>query len=258
MPKSALSHTNSQDDTPSSPRKVSETTDSADTEFYPEYVDAFDERYNYWMRAEHLARYLWARDFLTPHQTVLDFACANGYGTKILSSGAQSVVGIDRNPTYLDIARKQYSASNISYQQLDVNLHPIQGKYDIIVCFETIEHVKYPEQLLQNFHQILNPGGLLLLSVPNSAYEKIENDHNKDPYHLHIFQHNELLKMFHSAGFKIAQSFGQSYTNKMVNNLAPEVKKTDILTDASKLAYPDTTDIPLSYSYIFVLKLNRS
>lgn len=50
-----------------------------------EYVDPFNEKYDYWMRVEHLARYLWARDILKNSENVLDVACANGYGTSLIS-----------------------------------------------------------------------------------------------------------------------------------------------------------------------------
>lgn len=47
-------------------------------EIYFEYVNPFDERYNYFMRAEHLGCYYFASDF----NKVLDVACAEGYGIK--------------------------------------------------------------------------------------------------------------------------------------------------------------------------------
>ena len=219
-----------------------------------EYVDPFNEKYDYWMRVEHLARYLWAGDILKDSENVLDVACANGYGTNLISQKVKKVVGIDKNERYLDIARTKYHRENILYERLDVDSQKIKGNYDAILCFETLEHVKYPQQLLEKLYSVLKDNGLLLLSVPNSKYEKFINGKNKDPYHLNVFEYDDLVELVKAKGFTIMKILGQSYTNKIVNGIAPETKKTDIYIDAKTCGYPNEEDISYTYSYIFILK----
>lgn len=219
-----------------------------------EYVDSFDDKYDYWMRVEHLGRYLWACDILKDKENVLDIACANGYGTSVLSNSVGKVFGLDRNEEYIKIAKNKYNKENIEYIKFDVDNERIKDKYDAIVCFETLEHVKYPKKLLNNLYQCLNKNGTLLLSVPNSKYEVIENGKNKDSFHLNIFEYNELINLIKNEKFKIEKILGQSYTNKIVNNLIPEINKTDIFKDAVNVGYPNEIDISYTYSYIFLLK----
>ena len=77
---------------------------------------------------------------------------------------------------------------------------------------------------------------------------------NKDPYHLNVFEYDDLVELVKAKGFTIMKILGQSYTNKIVNEIAPETKKTDIYTDAKTCGRPNEEDISYTYSYIFILK----
>jgi len=219
-----------------------------------EYCDPFDESYNYWMRLEHLGRYFYAKDNVDKNSKVLDIACCNGYGTKIISNYCKQIIGIDSNNLYIDIAKQKNSNSNIEYIVKNIDYENIDGTFDYIICFETIEHVKYPKLFLQKLSKALNEHGKIFLSVPNSKYELKECGKNKDVYHLHIFEYNEIVDMFEKSNLKLLKVLGQSYTNKIVNKKVEDVEKINLITDTMKIAYPNTQDIDETYSYIFVLE----
>ena len=219
-----------------------------------EYVDPFDEKYDYLMRIEHLGRYYFASNLLKNCEKVLDIACADGYGTKILSESVDYVVGIDRNEKYLNVAKTKYDSDNIEYKCIDVDEETVLDKYDGIVCFETLEHLKYPERLLHNLYNILDKDGVMILSIPNSKYEIVENGQNKDSFHLHIFDYNKVIKMFEKVGFFVEKVYGQSYINKIVNKEIDKYELTNVSNDAKTIAFPNEDDIDKTYSYIFILK----
>lgn len=218
-----------------------------------EYINPFDEQYDYMMRIEHLGRYYFASERLKKFKKVLDVACADGYGTKILSQRVVSVDGIDRNEEYLRVARTKYNSNNINYKCIDVDKKTITDTYDGIVCFETLEHLKYPKKFLHNLYDILNNNGVMLLSIPNSDYEIIENGKNKDSFHLHIFKYDDIVKMLYEIGFKIDKVLGQSYINKIVNNEIKNYSITSVENDAKTIGYPNQEEIEKTYSYIFIL-----
>lgn len=227
-----------------------------------EYCNPFDDKQDLWMRSEHLARYLWAKNYIHEHKfnTVLDIACANGYGTKILSNVCRTIVGIDNKEKYIEIARKNNMANNIEYILLDVDNNDLYGDYDVIVCFETLEHLKYPNEFLKKIYSCLDKDGVVLLSVPNSKFEIIENGVNLDHYHLHIFTYDDLKCMLSDNNFEIMGVLGQSKTNKIVNNFIepPNVDGKSIYDIASEFAYPGCEDIGDSYSHIYVLKKKKT
>lgn len=223
-----------------------------------EYIDPFDESYDYLMRIEHLGRYFFAADIFKNYSRVLDVACADGYGSKILSQNITNVVGIDRNDEYLNIAKTKYNGDNIEYKLIDLDSETIEGTYDGIVCFETLEHLKYPDTFLKNIYNILDDKGTMILSIPNSKYEIIENGKNKDSFHLHVFKYEDIINKLQNVGFYINKVYGQSYINKIVNKEIEEYKLTNIINDAKTIAYPNEEDINKTYSYIFILNKNKT
>jgi len=70
---------------------------------------------NYWYR-RHLVVYEWiaAR---TLGRRVVDMACGEGYGSEVLSRGAESVVGVDANPEAHEHARLRYVRQNLRYER---------------------------------------------------------------------------------------------------------------------------------------------
>ena len=99
------------------------------------------------VHAEHLARYQVAAQ-LAESRRVLDAACGEGYGTSLLvAAGAKSVVGIDSDARAVAHARRRYPGPD--FIQGDVRQLPLErGAFDLVVSFETIEHVAEPEVVL--------------------------------------------------------------------------------------------------------------
>lgn len=238
-------------------------------DFNVEYCDPYETSQNYWMRLEHLGRYLWAceecKKFDRP--IVADIACANGYGTLMLSGVADEVQGFDRSGDYLASAPKR---DNIKYAQCDIDTIPLEAyenQFDMVVSFETIEHVKDPARLIRLFSCILKSQGQLLLSFPNSKYEKLdEYGLNKDHYHLHIFEREDMIRLLEAEGFRIDSLLGQSYCNLKCNEENNAIKAglvsakeleasrasdmDTLFADAHAYAIPGPDDPEETYSFI--------
>lgn len=243
--------------------------DSGYGDFNVEYCDPFDGRSNYWMRLEHLGRYLWACEACAriPEATVADIACANGYGTGLLAQRAAQVYGFDRSAEYIALAPRK---DNIRYLVADLDAFEagdLAGRFDLITCFETIEHVRQPRHLVRLLYDLLKPDGELLLSFPNAAFEKVdENGVNHDEFHLHIFSGTQLPDMLRQCGFEVLAVLGQSYCNEQCS-LENDALKSGALSadalqkkhqkpaqamleDARALALPNGEQVDGSYSYI--------
>lgn len=239
-----------------------------------EYCDPFDnEERGIWMKIEHCGRYLYARDRISSlgAKRILDAACADGYGTKMLASTGRDVSGLDINQEYLELARIQNKAEGVSYYQVDFDRDPFPAhltQQDVVVCFETIEHVNHPKVLLKKIHQALKVSGKLLLSFPNAIFEKLdENGKNKDPFHRHIFQIGDILTLLADSGFQTTcEPLGQSLCNmsyfyqskyqkegliqeEVINSLF-RYDEFAIRNYASFLGYPNNYQVSDTYSYI--------
>jgi len=119
---------------------------------------------------EHWHRYHFAAP-LVAGRTVLDIACGAGYGSALLARTATRVTGGDISPETLDHARRRYAAiGNLDFRQADCAALPFaDASFDVVVSFETIEHIAAQETFVDEVRRVLRPGGLFVLSCPNKA-----------------------------------------------------------------------------------------
>ena len=145
----------------------------------------------------HVARYLWAEKYVRQGDRVLDAACGLGYGSYALAelSKASKITGVDGSDYGVDYARENFCSLSpkldffAGYLPECLAKYP-DGHFDVIVSFETLEHVEHPEALLTEFHRLLSPGGRIVVSVPNDWSDETGEDPN--PFHLHVYTLDKL------------------------------------------------------------------
>jgi SAM-dependent methyltransferase len=116
--------------------------------------------------AEHRARYAFAAAHVAG-RSVLDVACGSGYGSRMLrDAGAATVLGVDRCPDAVAYARQRYETDGLRYATGDACDLTALGQFDVIVSFETLEHLPDAERFLAACRQALQPDGTLLVSSP--------------------------------------------------------------------------------------------
>ena len=163
---------------------------------------------------EHLHRYALARELATG-KDVLDIASGEGYGSRLLSSVAKSVIGVDVAADAVGHAQKEYGGSNLSYKVGRCQSIPLpDASVDLVVSFETIEHITEQDLFITEVKRVLRPGGLLLLSSPNkSEYDEAQNAENV--FHVRELSFEELKTLLASA-FKNHTWFGQRVSHASV------------------------------------------
>jgi SAM-dependent methyltransferase len=139
------------------------------------------------IEAEHLARYRWATQ-AAAGRSVLDAGCGTGYGARLLAeAGAAEVIGVDLAAGVLEtMAPSMPDAVTLVAGDLRALDYP-DDRFDLIVCFEVIEHFMDPLTVLDELARVLTPAGVLLISSPNRGVFPAGN-----PHHLHEFQPQEL------------------------------------------------------------------
>ena len=117
---------------------------------------------------EHWHRYAFALRFAAGRR-VLDAACGEGYGSALLARRAASALGVDVSPQAVEHARSRYRAGNLRFEVVDVTAldHLPAGSFDLIVSFETLEHLEPQERMLDGFARLLADDGLLFVSTPD-------------------------------------------------------------------------------------------
>ena len=144
---------------------------------------------------EHWHRYVFARE-VSVGKRVLDAACGEGYGSALLADVATDVVGVDIDPGSIEHARTRYaSIPRLRYECADATALPFADQaFDLVVSFETLEHLTAQEQLLAGFARVLADDGLLLISSPDKrTYSELAGFHNE--FHVRELYREELLDL---------------------------------------------------------------
>ena len=167
------------------------------------------------IEADHIERYRFACTHAAGKR-VLDIACGAGYGTKLLvRSGAAHADGVDISPDHVAYANEHYGGPGVRFHQGDITTFRSENPYDLIVCFETIEHVADFRAALSNLFALLRPGGTLLVSSPNrpitSPKARTLRDKPGNKFHTQEFTSDELAAEVRLAGFHMdpRDVFGQ-------------------------------------------------
>jgi SAM-dependent methyltransferase len=139
----------------------------------------------------HMARYQLSVDYAAGAAVVVDAACGLGYGSAILAHQLPEarVIGVDNSDTAIGYAQECYAAvfPNLEFHKGDVcDLARILGgrNCDLLVSFETIEHIPEPDCFLAEAARCMRPGAGFIGSVPNLW---VDADGSPGPYHMHIF-----------------------------------------------------------------------
>ncbi|HEV7808612.1 MAG TPA: class I SAM-dependent methyltransferase [Solirubrobacteraceae bacterium] len=161
--------------------------------------------------AWHEARYRFALS-LARGARVLDVGSGEGYGPAILAAEAAHVVGVDYSPAAVEHARTKYVGNNLEFMETDVRrLAFPAGSFDLVTCFEVLEHIDDQAALLEGIRGGLVPAGTLLLSCPNAElenlYERVTGREHY-AYHVNVVDYQALRQLL-KQHFATVEFFGQ-------------------------------------------------
>jgi SAM-dependent methyltransferase len=177
------------------------TQDSPNPEFSERMVPERAGGRTFW---EHISRYRFAREFVKGKR-VLDIACGEGYGAAALvRAGARSVIGIDLSGEVCAQARSKYG---IDARPGDAQAIPLPDRsVDLVVSFETIEHVADPAAFLGECARVLVSEGTLIVSTPNRpVYSGLDH---QNPFHVIEFNEHDFIRLIRSR-FETVRLFSQ-------------------------------------------------
>ena len=106
-------------------------------------------------------------------QSWLDAGCGTGTLARQLASRGMNVEGIDASTEMISLANrlveKEGLTDRLSFRQIEtIESTPYDGNtFDGVLCASVLEYVPSPERCLAEFHRILRPHGLLVISIPN-------------------------------------------------------------------------------------------
>jgi len=139
-------------------------------------LDWTGERFVPWAKEaavayEHLHRYLWSSNFIEDKR-VLDLASGEGYGGEILARRAAFVCGVDIDAEAIRHASERYRRPNLEFIKGCLTSVPVSDahSFDVITCFEALEHIDQHDEMMREVKRLLKPGGLFVAVTNGDAH----------------------------------------------------------------------------------------
>lgn len=146
---------------------------------------------------EHLHRYALTYNFIAG-KDVLDIASGEGYGSSLMASVAKSITGVDIDPEAVKHASETYRKPNLRYLHGSATQIPIaSATMDVVVSFETIEHLNEHQLMMEEIKRVLRPDGLVIISSPDKKFYTEQQSHYND-YHCKELYFEEFEKLIRS------------------------------------------------------------
>jgi 2-polyprenyl-3-methyl-5-hydroxy-6-metoxy-1,4-benzoquinol methylase len=104
------------------------------------------------------------------NKTALDVGCAFGYGVGVMRSLGYDTWGTDISRHALIQGKKRLNENVFVACDAQQGL-PFNKKFDLVTCFEVLEHLGNPTTALQNMYDLAD--GIILCTTPNKNVERV-------------------------------------------------------------------------------------
>jgi SAM-dependent methyltransferase len=132
-------------------------------------------------------------------QTALDLGCGDGRLSAELD--AAELTAADVSAVALERARTRLPDARLVELEPDAPLPLGDARFDLVLCAETIEHVRDVQLLLSEIRRVLRPSGTLALTTPAN----LPLGRAPDPLspHLRRFTRRSLSRVLDELGFEV-------------------------------------------------------
>lgn len=168
--------------------------------YYPFSLSGDEDLYSVLQHNEGYYRYKWehrfAETYIKLEETVLEIGCGEGIFLKSLEDKGILARGIELNRSAA--AKGIKKGLKISCELL--SQHSCNSdSYDVVCCFQVLEHIHMVKEFIEDCLSKLNPGGKLIIGVPNcNPYlYKFDKFHtlNLPPHHMGLWDVNSLKNL---------------------------------------------------------------
>lgn len=159
---------------------------------------------------EHCARYMFAQQYCK-NKKVLNISSGSGYGSVILLKTAKEVFNGDISELSIAYGNKKYGEYNNHFLKIDAQAMDFPDNFfDVIVSFETFEHLPKATSFIQESKRVLKKGGILMVSTPNKVITSPNSTKPRNKFHVKEWDLEQFLNLFKKS-FSLLELLGQHY-----------------------------------------------
>ena len=199
---------------------------------------------------EHIDRYIFAADFACGND-VLDVACGTGYGVDyIAGAGAKRAVGADVSIEAVKYAQNRFGMDRgRCFTCSDGVCLPFAcNSFDVVVSFETLEHISKYNEFMVECKRVLKEEGVFICSTPNKRIFSPDAEKPPNTFHVKEFWPEEFRNLL-QRHFADVTLYGQCDVT---------LKNNSVERDRGVHSFQDDECISSAYIIAVVRKNNRS
>jgi len=147
--------------------------------------------------------------FFPAARSYLEIGCGTGFVFRRMAGLREwtRLVGSELQPAGLRVAQRRLGKP-AEWLQMDARSLPVREEFDLLGCYDVLEHVQDDEAVLEEVYAALRPGGGAILAVPQ--HPMLWSALDERVHHVRRYRRDELEKKAKAAGFRIL--FSSSYT----------------------------------------------
>ena len=164
------------------------------------------------VRAAELAERVQAFVLPDGSERAIDVGCGAGALALALAPLVREVVGVDRVPELLELARVR-ATGNVQFVEGDATSLPFDtASFDLAGTLRTLHHVRRPELVIAELARVARPGGRVLVIDqlapidPLEAYPVDRFERARDPSHARLLPEIDLRQLFEANGLVLVRS----------------------------------------------------
>ena len=152
--------------------------------------------------------------------SILDVGCGSGYMLDALRRPGVRLCGVEMAEGAIAHVRKRGFEGAVV--DLETESLPFEAEeFDVVLCYDVLEHLFAPGVLLRQLRRVLKPGGVAMLCVPNTlnAFNRLmflsgkyvdimDTSHQSSELfsnHIRLFSKNLFERFVHSGGFRVLE-----------------------------------------------------
>ncbi len=141
---------------------------------------------------------------------LLDAGCGEGYFLEHAEK-YYDTYGIDVSNYGISEARQRTTRTKLSIASIE-HINYKNESFDIITCFDVLEHLEYPEVAIHECWRVLKKGGIFVIRVPNTSslgckLKKEDWFGYKDNTHVSLLNNEEWFDVVQKNDFEILNAF---------------------------------------------------
>jgi len=150
---------------------------------------------------------------------VLDAGSGNGYFSWLAYTTGARVVALNFEMGQVEkaadflIQHRKADPARLRFERCNLyDLRSEERKFDEIICYEVLEHIRHDAEIVRQFYRVLRPGGVLHLCCPYRLHKR----HQAEVLDLHEtgghvrpgYTEEDYRKLLEPIGFKIESIVG--------------------------------------------------